>query len=69
MPHRGQAHARRRSMVFFRPDDGTDNCVSADFDDTTYDDVVPHRLRGTLVISEEGEPTELVDLRADRRLA
>jgi hypothetical protein len=57
-------------MIFFQPDEGTDNFVSIDFDDVRYDDVMPraHRLRGTLVLDDDGEPAGLNDLRAERRL-
>jgi hypothetical protein len=70
MPHRGCKHANRRRFVVFLADEGTNTTISDDFDDVRYDDVMPraHRLRGTLVLDEEGEIADLNDLRAERRL-
>lgn len=72
MPHRGQAHARRRACADFPyapvMDDGTATYIADDFDDVRYDDIVPIRLRGTLVIDDNGEPAGLTDLHADRHL-
>jgi hypothetical protein len=72
MPHRGTSHARRRGLVElpFAPvmDDGTATYIADDFDDVRYDDVVPVRLRGTLLVDDNGEPAGLTDLRAERRL-
>jgi len=79
MAHRGQAHAARRRCSNPTPfrdvfhdvhtEDGTNAMVSREWDATTYDDVIPHRLRGTLVLNDDGEPAELTDLVADRRFA
>jgi hypothetical protein len=75
MPHRGSLHARRRVGAYPTPfldvhtEDGTNAMVSEGWDDVRYDDVVPVRLRGTLVVDDNGEPAGLTDLRAERRLA
>jgi hypothetical protein len=71
MAHRGTAHARRRvSAGWERVEAGvqrsTGPLLLSEWDATTYDDVVPHRLRGTLVLDDEGEPVELAGLVADR---
>lgn len=72
MSHRGQAHARRRVLsAAWRDDDpAVGLSLVQDFDDVRYDDVMPraHRLRGTMVIDDDGEPAGLNDLRAERRL-
>lgn len=80
MSHRGTAHAsRRRNFLLGRqsvdwglPQNewaaATNSHVTPDFDDTTYDDVIPHRLRGTIILDEHGEPAGLTDLVADRSL-
>jgi hypothetical protein len=77
MPQRATAHAARRraSWLWTRAvneqhaENGTAAMVSADWDATTYDDVIPHRLRGTLRLDDDGEPAALVDLVADRRMS
>lgn len=73
MPHRGSLHARRRGayptpFLDVRTEDGTNAMVSSGWDDISYDDVVPHRLRGTLILDEDGDLAALIDLTADRRL-
>lgn len=74
MSHRGQAHARRRVAAYPTPfrdlhtEDGTTAMISGEWDDCRYDDVIPHRFRGTLLIDEHGEPAGLTDLVADRSL-
>lgn len=72
MPHRGSLHARRRPRLAmaYAPvmADGTTTYIADDFDDVSYDDVLPIRLRGTLVVDDNGEPAALTDLTVDRRL-
>ena len=76
MPQRATAHAARRRWlgltlpeVVALEDGRNGSMVSREWDATTYDDVIPHRLRGTLVLDDDGEPAGLTDLVADRILA
>jgi hypothetical protein len=68
MPHRGTSHARRRTHSAYQDRETFDRVVLPEFDTATYDDVIPIRLRGTLLVDDNGEPAALTDLRAERRL-
>jgi hypothetical protein len=70
MSHRGQAHARRRvalssASLLGTAWNGESAMVPRDWDATSYDDVIPHRLRATLVLDDDGDPAGLSDLVRD----